>query len=319
MPITAGVVALTLAACSVPVPEPSETPGLREQGALQEGQSDRIINLTLWELDAADAVKDASLFGERVGEVTGQVRGVEYIVAAKGGVAADLIPRDMQAVYTTSSNDWPRAMVAVTVEPDATHAPVVLLWVQDSPQALYQFRAWAHMVPRGVLPAMPGQSTGTEQVALDADLFAISPQKAIEDYTAVLNGGAASELEATFAPDPYRQKMFEARKALSAAASPRGGTYTDTVTARPEESYVLADAEGGALLFVRLDVVSDFKVPGAQLALSASDKALLKGSLGSRVVYRYQDFIVIRIWGQGADALPVVVAADHHLVEVATS
>jgi hypothetical protein len=235
-------------------------------------------------------------------------------------MAVDLIPGEIQEFYTTNSDDWPRVMVAVTVKPDATHTQVVLTWIQESPQAPYELRAWAHMLPGAVLPASPSQSIGATQLLLDTPGYVMSPEEAIDGYIALLNGGATSEFESTFAPDLYRQRMFEVRLAYSATASQWGGTYSDTVTARAGDSFALADAEGGALVFLQLEVVSDFSVAGgAEISLSASDSALLTGSLSSRVVYRYEDLIVIRIGAEGVDVLPSVVAADHHLVGVATS
>jgi hypothetical protein len=61
-------------------------------------------------------------------------------------------------------------------------------------------------------------------------------------------------------------------------------------------------------------------VPGAQLTLlTAADKALLEGTLKSRVVYRYEDVVVIRLRGAGSEVPPAVVAVGQHLVGVATS
>jgi hypothetical protein len=62
-------------------------------------------------------------------------------------------------------------------------------------------------------------------------------------------------------------------------------------------------------------VTSVFTVPGAQLALPDSDKALLEGALADSVVHYYRDFVVLSV-PKDASLLPSVVAADHHLVDV---
>jgi len=315
----AALAALSLAACMPPVPSTPDAPTLDAPGAVVPAQSDRIVSETMRELAAADEAKDPSLLGERVSGSAATTRATEYIVAANGGAAPEVISETMLATYTTGSATWPRVMATVAEAADAAHTPVVLEWVQDDVQSEYQLRWWAHMVPGGVLPAMPGQSTGADQLSLDTPGFTLTPEQAIEDYVALLNAGASSELEEAFAPDPYRQRMFEARTALAASAAPRSGTYGDTVTARIDEAFVLADAEGGALVFLPLDVVSDFNVPGAQLSLPASDKALLQETLKARVVHRYEDLVVLRIGAAGSGLLPTVVAADHNLVSVATS
>ncbi len=317
--VAIGAAALVLAACMPPVPQTSTAPGLAEPGAVVPAQSDRILSRTMRELGAADAAHDPSLFGERVSGTAAEARAAEYVVAANGGSSPDLVSGTILGVYTTDSDSWPRVMAAVADAVDAAHTPVILVWVQDDARSEYQLRWWAHMIPGGVLPAMPGQSTGSTQLALDTPGFASTPAQAIEDYVALLNAGASSELEGAFAPDPYRLRMFEARTALAETAATRGGTYTDTVTARADEAFVLADAEGGALIFLPLDVVSDFNVPDAQLSLPASDMALLQGTLGSRVVHRYEDLVVLRIRPAGVDVLPGVAAAGHYLVSVATS
>ncbi|MBN2176741.1 MAG: hypothetical protein JW722_03690 [Demequinaceae bacterium] len=318
--MAAGAAALALTACSVPVPEPTATPSPEAHSALLQHQAERISRLTFEEVTAADDAQDAGFFDARVGEIVEEIRAAEYVVAAKGGADPDVLPSEIQAFYTTDSDTWPRALVAVTVAADATHTPVVLTWVQDGPGDPYELRAWAHMVPGGVLSAMPEASVGAAQLPLDATGFTLTPAEAIDQYVALLNEGGDGELDAVFAPDPYREGMFEARTALDKKAKAQKGEYTDTVTARVEDSFVLADAEGGALVFLRLEVVSDASVSGgAKLTLNAGDKALLTGTLGSRVVYRYEDLVVIRLWAEGVEVLPTVIAADHHLVGIATS
>lgn len=308
-----------LSACSVPLPEVSPAARLDHTGALQTFQSDRVISHTMTELAAADAAKDPSMFVERVAGGAERARAVEYVVAANSSDQPDVIPSDLLAVYGTDSTTWPRVFAGVTRAADITVTPVVLLWIQRTPRAPYQLENWAHMVPGGVVPAMPSVADGATPLALDAPGFVTTPAQAIEDYVALLNAGASSELEAAFAPDVYRQKMFDARTSLSATAAPRSGIYSDTITVRQDDTFVVADAEGGALIFLSVDVVSDFQVPGAQLSLTSADLALLEGTQGDRVVHRYQDLIVMRIRGEGQAILPTVVAADHHLVSVATS
>lgn len=318
--VATGSLAVALAACSVPIPEPSAAPSPDDRGALLEPQVDRIVQQTFAEIDAADGATDAGLLGDRVGDGIGLARAVEYTVVAKGGDALQVITGDLQAFYTTSTEEWPRPMVGVTAVGDADSPPVVLAWVQDGPWEPYVLETWAPMVPGAVLPAMPEPSIGAELLSLEAPGFSVTPGEVIESYVTLLNEGGSSELDEAFAPDPYREGMFEARSSLSGSAKGRGGTYTDTVEARLDESFALTDAEGGALVFVRLAVTSDFNVPGAQLTLlTAADKALLTGTLKSRVVYRYEDFVVIRLWPEGSGILPEVVAAGQHLVGVSTS
>jgi len=318
--ISVGAVVCALSACSVPVPEPSTSPSLEGRGAVLDAQAERIARQTFDEIDAADAASDAALLDERVSEAASVVRDVEYTVGAEGGDTPEVITGDVQAFYTTDSDGWPRPLIGVVAPEDADHTPVVLVWSQGDVHGLYELTTWASMIPGAVLPAMPPLVSGASSLPSDASGFTMTPGEAIEQYVVLLNEGGGGELDEAFAPDPYREGMFDARASLSSSAKGRGGTYTDTVEADLEESFTLADAEGGALVFVRLAVTSDFNVPGAQLTLLvAADKALLEGTLKSRVVYRYEDVVVIRLRPEGSDLLPGVVAAGQHLVGVATS
>jgi hypothetical protein len=310
---------LTLCACSVPIPEPSVTPSLVRTGGMLDPQSERILEHTFSRLDAADAAANPGSLEGRVSDPAATARAAEYVLAANGGAKPDVISQEILALYTTDSEEWPRVMVGVVDAADSAHTPVVLMWVSDEAQDEFELRAWAHMIPGGVLPAMAPEETGAETLAMDAEGFVLTPAAAVEAYVALLNAGSTPETEAAFAADPYRTSMFAGRTALSGSAAGRGGTYKETVTAMTDEAFVLADLEGGALVFLPVEVTSDFNVPGAQLTLPAPDKALLTGKLGSRVVHRYEDLIVIRVPKAGTGLLPAVVAGDHHLVSVATS
>lgn len=318
--VATATMASVLAACSIPVPEPSPSPSFDDGGAVRETQAERIAQQTFAEIAAADEAKDASLLGVRVGDGVGLARVVEYTIASKGGDTPTVITGGIQAFYTTNSEDWPRPLVGVTAPEDATQPPVILAWIQDSSWEGYVLQAWASVVPGAVLPAMPDITDGADLVPLDASGLTMTPGEAIEQYVTLLNEGGDSGLDEAYAPDPYREGMFEARSSLSTSAASRKGTFTDTVEAVLPECFALADAEGGALVFMRLSVVSDFNVPGATLTLpSAADKALLEGTLKSRVVYRYEDVVVIRLQPEGSIVLPTVVAAGQHLVGIATS
>lgn len=312
----AGTIALafaSLAACEIPLPVPSTTPEVAQSGAVLADQSTAILSDTFASLAAADAAKKKDLAALRVGGDAAAVRSAEYLVAAAGGAAPDVLPSDILAVYGSDATDWPRAMVVVTAPPDATLTPLVLMWVQNDARSDYQLREWAHMLPAAILPAMANQSVGFTQISLDAEGFSVTPKAAIDAYVDLLTKGEPTP--PTFAPDTYRERMFAARTALTAASAARAGTYVDKIEARPGEAFALVTAEGSALVFVPITVTSVFTVPGAQLALPASDKALLDGALADRVVHHYRDFVVLSV-PKDASLLPSVVAADHHLVDV---
>ncbi len=309
---------LALTACAIPVPETPAAPTLENQGALLESQSSAVVSQTFTELAAADDASDATAFGVRVGGDARLARAAEYVVKAAGGDAPAKIPTQLQAVYSTDQETWPRVFAGVTEAPSDSLTPVVLVWVQDDVTQPYQMRYWAHMLPAAVLPAMPVQATGTDMLSLDANGLTMTPSAAIELYTTILNDGTKGERAHEFAPDAYRERMFAARDELLGTAKKRGGDYTDKITARTDEAFVLRTGEGGALVFVPMTVTSTFKVAGAQLTLPKKDKALLSGKLKDQVVHNYSDYIVISVPPEGSLELPAVVAADHHLLTVST-
>jgi hypothetical protein len=311
--VALGLALPSLVACEIPLPVPSVTPSYANPGAILPDQSSAILSDTFAELTAADVAQKVDGAALRIGGDAATVRAAEYRVATAGGAAPDVVPSDVLAVYGSKATIWPRVMVAITSPPDTTLTPLVLMFVQDDARSEYQLREWAHMLPGAIVPAMANQSAGFTQLPLDAPGFSMTPQAAIDAYVDGLTKGEPTV--PVFSPDAYRERMFAARTALTAAAAARAGTYVDKIVARPDEAFVLQTAEGSALVLVPLTVTSVFTVPGAQLSLPAADKALLDGALADRVVHQYSDFVVLNV-PKDASLLPSVVAADHHLVGV---
>lgn len=307
-----------LSSCAIPVPQPSENIPLERNGALTPQQSDLILDDTHDLLAAADSAKNSALLTARVSGDAAAIRQAEYRVDKAGAGALSVIPRETLAVYGTAGESWPRTMVVVTEEVDAQSTPLVMMWVQDNVEDNYELRNWASMLPGGVMPAMPSLSVGASQMSLDASGLVMTPGDALDLYVKILNEGSSSESADAFAPDGYRDRMFSARAALVGTAKARGGTYTDVVKARPEETFVFLTDEGDALLLAPITITSTFSVPGAQLTLPKRDSALFSGTLRDRAVYTYRDFIVFRVPVEGSEVLPEIIAADHFLTAVKT-
>ncbi|WP_291377501.1 hypothetical protein [Demequina sp.] len=311
------VAVLALAGCAAAPPVPGATPSLEAEAALTEPQAAAIIESTFAELSAADAAKDPELFAPRFAADAALVRGAEYTVAGKVAEApVSVLPEQMQGIYVSRSETWPRMFAAVSEPPEGELTPVVYLWVQESVEQPYRLVAWAHMIPGAVLPAMPGQINGAEPLALGEEGIDPSPRKALEDYVEYLRQGADSELAAAFAPDSYSEQLFGARAALSKAAKGASGAYVDTVQPDFASTFALATSDGGALIFAPIEIASSFKVKDATLKLSARDAPLLQGTAKDTVTYNYRDFVVLSVPPPGQEELPGVVAAEHHLVSI---
>ncbi|WP_084105655.1 hypothetical protein [Demequina sp. NBRC 110056] len=316
-----GVAALALAGCVADVPAPvTSAPPLEASGSLLDAQSSRIIDETMAELGAADDERDTGLMTDRVGGDVITIRGAEYTLAnADDGPAPTVLPDEMQAVYVSAADTWPRTMATVSVQPSDDDTPIVMLWVQEGIDDDYQLREWAHMIPGATLPAMPGPSTGAAQLGLEDSSITPTAQEAIEQYVELLLAGEGSDLNDAFAPDTYRERLFAARETYVDAANEADGDYVEKVQPDLDASFAMATADGGALVFAPLSITSSFTVEGATVSIADEDEPLLDGELDDAVTHTYRDFIVIHVPAADGDALPGVVAAEHNLIKVSDS
>lgn len=309
--------ALVLAGCTPAVPVAGLADKVEVSAAMTEAQQERIQEQTFAQLAAADEAKSVKELGERVGGDAKVVRAAEYKrQSVKDGPHPDVLPADMQAVYVTSSQTWPRVMVGVTEQPSKDVTPVVMLWVQDDVASAYQFRNWVHMVPGATLPAMPGPGIGADALTMDAIIGDASLQSVVDDYFTLLDVGKSSDLSDDFAEDIYRDQLFTARQALTKSAKKADGEYSDSFEPQADQMYALETADGGALVFVPVHITSKFTVKDATVSVPEADKPLVDGKLDAKVTYEYRDMIVLHIPPATSEQLPGVVAADHHLVRV---
>ena len=322
--ITAGAVAtasgLILTGCVADVPAPvTSAPPMAETAALLDPQSTAIIAATMDELAAADEEKDAELLTDRVGGDAVTIRDAQYTRADGDDEAPVALPSGQQAVYSSAAETWPRTLATVSEQASEDETPVMYLWVQDSIDEDYQLRGWAHMIPGATVPAMPGTTTGAEQLTLEDESLDPTAQAVLDDYLSLLREGTDSELNDAFGADSYREQLFTARDTLTDAAEEQDGEYVDTIQSVTDNTYVMGTADGGALVFAPLEITSSFTVEDATVSISEADEPLLEGELDDKVTHHYLDMIVLSIPGPDAEGQPTVVAADHNLIKVSES
>lgn len=306
-----------LAGCTPAVPVSGVASPLEVTAALTEGQQARVLEETFAVLAAADKDKSTDEFDVRIGGDAKVVRAAEYKQqSADDGPTPTVLPEDMQAVYVSSAEVWPRVMVGVSEQPSEDLTPVVSVWVQDDVDTPYQMRSWAHMIPGATLPAMPGPTVGADELTTTDDVAGTTAQAVMDDYMKLLKDGKGSDLNDTFAEDSYREQLFTARTALTKTAKTADGKYADTISLTDDDIYVLATAEGGALVFAPVRISSSLTVKDAKVSVSAVDKPLVDGKLVDEVTHEYRDLVVMYIPAEGSEELPTVVAADHHLIRV---
>lgn len=315
--VTAAAAALALAGCASEAPVVTDTPEAISGAAVDAAKAQSIIDDTFATLTTADFKSDATLLAGRVDGDAALVRGAEYAVAkAVDDAPVSTLPSEMQRVYVSNADDWPRVMAAVSVAPDENLTPIVYVWVQDTVDTPYVLRGWAHMIPGATLPAMPGDVDGATQLPLGETGVDPSPRAALEGYLEYLRQGADSEHATEYASDTYADQLFAARTTLSKAAKGAGGAYVDTVQPDLGATFVLSTSDGGALVIAPVQITSSFSVSGATLKLSAHDAPLLQGKVTTKATYTYRDLVIMSVPAPGKGQLPAVVAAEHHLVSV---
>lgn len=309
--------AALLAGCTPAVPVAGVASPPEVTAATTADQSDRIQDQTFAELAAADEEKSTESLTVRVGGDAKVIRNSEYKKqSAKDGPSPDALPADMQAVYVSSEEDWPRVMVSVSTQPSEDTTPVVSVWIQDDSDTPYQFRNWAHMVPGATLPAMPGPSVGSNQLPMDTEIGDTTLQGVMDDYLELVRSGAKSDLNDKFAEDSYRKQLFANRAALSKVAKTADGKYVDTVEPVVDDTYALATADGGALVFAPVRITSSVSVKDAKVTIPAADKPLVDGTIVDKATYEYRDMVVMYVPPADSEELPGVVAAEHHPIRV---
>ncbi|WP_062071847.1 hypothetical protein [Demequina sediminicola] len=319
--ITGASALLLLTGCVADVPAPvTEAPALEQEAALLEPQSTRVVEETMAEIAAADEAQDSELFTDRVGGNAVTIRKAQYTLAkSDGGPAPVTVPENVQAVYSVGADTWPRTLAAVTEEADEDSTPVVMLWVQDSIDADYQMRGWAHMIPGATIPAMSGTTSGNAQLDVDAEGLQATPEQAMSDYLELLRSGTGSEFNDVFAADSYREQLFASRATLSEAASEAEGEYVDTIQSDIENTYVMGTADGGALVFAPVTIKSAFSVSDGAVEIADEQQPLVSGDIEDVAVYTYVDTLVMYVPAEGSDEQMGVVAADHNLIKISDS
>jgi len=313
--IAAAGSAALLAGCTPAVPVSGAASPLEVTAAVTEGQQARVLDETFAELAAADKAKSTDEFDVRIGGDAKVVRAAEYKQqSADDGPTPAVLPEDMQAVYVSSTEVWPRVMVGVSEQPSEDLTPVVSVWVQENVDTPYQMRSWAHMIPGATLPKMPGPSVGADQLETTDEVGGTTAQAVMDDYVKLLKDGKDSDLNDTFTEDTYREQLFTARTALTKTAKTADGKYADTISLTEDDTYVLETAEGGALVFAPVRISSSLSVKDAKVSVSAADEPLVDGKLVDEVTHEYRDLVVMYIPAEDSEELPTVVAADHHLI-----
>jgi len=178
---------------------------------------------------------------------------------------------------------------------------------------------WARLLPGTKMPATAVPSVGSAPVAADAQGLVATPTEVVAHYTDVLTNGDKSQFAATFAaPDTFRQRIESARAAqVSNAAIVSGGTFSETYTPLPGQTFALATADGGALVVASMATASSLTSKGATITVTADMAAVSNGTLATGAQLHngqqatYSDVVAFYVPPAGAKGPVQVLGAEH--------
>lgn len=311
----AALVALGLAACATPVPEPAPdaVPAVPPP-ALTVAQSTSVLDEVGTVLAAGDEALDATGLPARVEGPALAIRTAEYVraTATNGERPPVTLPMEAQTTIVPNSTTWPRTQMVVTVQPDDLQAPLLLVLEQSGPREPYRLWGWSRLGPSVEMPATAEPEIGSEPVAADDDTLLLTPTEAVAQYADVLTNGDASAAAATFPADFFRTALTDAR-AQTAASLQAVATVAETVAPVEGELTALRTADGGAIVVAELSTVTTITLSQGSITLSDPFDAALAGkdSVTSNLVRTWTDVVALYVPPAGGAEQVEVLAAEH--------
>ena len=312
---------LALAGCAPALPEPHPAAvAAVPPPALTIAQTDRLLGAIGARLTAADTALSAAGLDTRLSGPALASRTAEYAVtsATAGAKGLTALQLNAQALVVPSTQEWPRTEFVVTEQPDDLTSPRLLVLQQASPRSEYTMWGWARLLPGVKMPATATPTIGSSPLPADAAGLIASPSDVVAHYADVLLNGDASAYASTFAaPDTYRASITGGRAPLAQVAAQANGTFTETYTPTPDQTYALSTADGGALVVTAMSTASALTITGASLRVPAELAAVSGGALAPDVELRnalnvtYADVVAFYVPPAGSKTLIQVLGAEH--------
>jgi hypothetical protein len=231
-----------------PEPAPEEPPV-----ALEPAQTERILHDLAAQLTQA---KDSGP-GENPGRISGSaltMRRAEYaMLAADEQAVPDQLSTSFSGTFVAATDVWPRSLIAITEQVDAGAVHLYLL-TQDDPRSPYRFVSWVRMVAGAEMPPMAAADKGASPMPLErADTLALAPIEALDAYAAIKEDPSAPTAVVIEGTDPARQMWGELTTLWSESLAQIKGTVKHTSQAVTTEGAAIGTADGGAIVFGRID------------------------------------------------------------------
>lgn len=247
------VTASMLAACAPELPALSVDEALVEapMPVLTEDRVIDIANLIGETVDAADKDKDGEALSARVTGPAAGIRKAEYRLAKaqEKPEAITELPTELQSVFMTASQTWPRNIFAVTERPENLEAERFVVVSQEDARADYKLWAWFSLFPGVTVPTFPAAETGTTDLTVLDESLQISPQEALEQYADLLKLDGESKFKDVFDTevDGFVKEIAERRKQLTEAGTQVKGSYEESFSVG-KDLRTLKTMNGGAVV-----------------------------------------------------------------------
>ncbi|WP_309132369.1 hypothetical protein [Brevibacterium sp.] len=205
---------LALSACGpeeLPKPEPSEAPSSPMAG-VSDDQAQRILDSVAGTVKTADEKTDKGLLDPRVAGPALKQRQTSYDVkkkVEKHELPPPVANQEILLNYTAATNSWPRITSLVTSNGESTQ---LLVFNQQSPRENYKLWSQTRLVPGTELPEIPDARQGAPLLAPDADGYAATPQKVVDDYAKALGSGQGSKEAKAFEADDFSKSIWKNQK-----------------------------------------------------------------------------------------------------------
>lgn len=314
------VLSLGLTACApeLPTPDP-EAPPVAARPVLAPEQVEAVLDDVGTALEEAAAELERDAVDDRLTGPARKIRRTELLVAEELDTTEYVtqLPTETKSVMISTAESWPRIVLAVSEQPELQTERLLAL-EQPSARAPYQLWAWVRLFPNVELPAFAAPTTGSPQVAADAEGYLMTPDAAVAAYADVLSKGSKSDHAELFAEDPFRQQIAQIKKLQNNALDAADGKQTMTFSAVPGSVRALETVDGGVVVVGEMTALEDrVAEKGAKIAPgSRIEKALARNlTVKNEMSISYTSAVALYLPADDAGETPVVLGVEH----VATS
>lgn len=304
--------ALALASCAEPLPEPTPDPlPAVTQPAVSVEQVERVLDDLGDVLAAADEQRSSDALAPRVAESARYTRRAQYTLAGAGVEnAVTAVPTEAQTVLAPVVEGWPRTVMVVTEPPEDLQAPLLLTLVQASPREQFTLQGWARLFPERETPPVAQPEIGSEP-AEGLDLL-VPLDELVPRYVDVVAKGPRSEHAETFAEDPLRAGIQQARDAYEGLTA-ETGSFGQALTPVEGSVHALATADGGAIVTAAFTTLATIELEDSTMTVDEATAALLGGTteLEERLQITWLSMVAFHVPPAGSDEPVQVLGGEH--------